>query len=193
MSSAGPATFYEQLPLPTLDRPFGIHLWPIFDKAWTAVVGYPAGEFEFVPFKTPMSTLKSTSIFIVIYYIIIFGGRELMRNREPFKLKSLFLIHNLYLTIISGILLALYIEQLLPTVVRGGIFHAICDADGGWTQPLVVLYYVSRVFSSTYWPPLTLGYQANHYDNSSPTSQNTSSSLTPSSCSSRRSLSVRLQ
>ncbi|KAI5461316.1 fatty acid elongase [Mariannaea sp. PMI_226] len=143
MSSAAPATFFEQLPLPTIDRPFGIHLWPIFDKAWTACVGYPVDEFEFVPFKTPMSTLKSTSIFIVIYYIIIFGGREVMRNREPFKLKSLFLIHNFYLTVISAILLALYIEQLLPTVVRHGIFHAICHADGGWTQPLVVLYYLT--------------------------------------------------
>lgn len=144
MASA-PATFYEQLPLPTLDRPFGIHLWPIFDKLWTAVVGYSANDFKFVPFETPMSTLKSTSIFIVVYYIIIFGGRELMRNREPFKLKSLFLIHNLYLTAISAFLLALFIEQLLPTVVRKGIFFAICNHDGGWTQPLVVLYYVSKI------------------------------------------------
>ena len=141
--SATPATFYEQLPLPTIDRPFGIHLWPIFDKAFTAVVGYSANDFKFVPFETPMSTIKSTSIFIAIYYCIIFGGREWMRNREPFKLKGLFLIHNLYLTLISGALLALFIEQLLPTVVRGGIFHAICDAEGGWTQPLVVLYYLN--------------------------------------------------
>lgn len=140
---SAPATFYEQLPLPTIDRPFGIHLWPIFSKAWETVVGYPAEEFKFVPFETPMSTLKSTSIFIVIYYAIIFGGREMMRNREPFKLKGLFLIHNFYLTAISGILLVLFIEQLVPTVVRGGIFHAICDVEGGWTQPLVVLYYVS--------------------------------------------------
>ena len=140
---SAPATFYEQLPLPTIDRPFGIHLWPIFSKAWEAVVGYPAEKFEFVPFETPMSTLKSTSIFIVIYYAIIFGGREIMRNREPFKLKSLFLIHNFYLTAISGILLVLFVEQLVPTLARGGVFHAICDYDGGWTQPLVVLYYVS--------------------------------------------------
>ncbi|CAM1508297.1 Fc.00g051450.m01.CDS01 [Cosmosporella sp. VM-42] len=137
------SSFLEQLPLPTIDRPFGIHLWPIFDKAWTAVVGYPVGEFKFVPFETPMSTLKSTSIFIVIYYAIIFGGRELMRNREPFKLKGLFLIHNFYLTAISATLLALFIEELFPTVVRGGIFHAICHRDGGWTQPLVVLYYLN--------------------------------------------------
>ncbi|KOS18634.1 putative elongation of fatty acids protein 1 [Escovopsis weberi] len=143
MSSAAPATFYEQLPLPTLDRPFGIHLWPIFDKAWTAVVGSPVSEFEFVPFETPMSTLKASAIFVVVYYAIIFGGREWMRNREPFRLKAIFLIHNFYLTTISGILLALFIEQLLPTVVRHGIFHAICDHRGGFTQPLVVLYYIN--------------------------------------------------
>ncbi|KAF4953167.1 hypothetical protein FSARC_12461 [Fusarium sarcochroum] len=141
--SATPATFYEQLPLPTIDRPFGVHLWPIFDKAFTAVVGHSANDFKFVPFETPMSTMKSTLIFIVIYYAIIFGGREWMRNREPFKLKGPFLVHNLYLTLLSGSLLVLFVEQLLPTVVRGGIFHAICDAEGGWTQPLVVLYYLN--------------------------------------------------
>ena len=129
--------------VPTLDRPFGIHLWPIFNKALELVVGYPADDFKFVPFETPMSTLKSTSIFIVIYYFIIFGGREMMRSREAFKLKSLFLIHNFYLTAISGILLVLFIEQLIPELARNGIFHAICHHDGGWTQPMVVLYYVS--------------------------------------------------
>ena len=143
MSSAQPVVGSHGIPLPTLDRPFGIHLWPIFDKAWTAVVGYSADEFRFVPFETPMSTLKSTSIFIVIYYAIIFGGREWMRNREPFKLKTLFLIHNFYLTTISFILLVLFVEQLIPTVARQGIFHAICHREGGFTQPLVVLYYVS--------------------------------------------------
>jgi len=140
------AALFGVLPLPTLDRPFGVHLWPHFNKAFEAVVGYPADDFRFKAGQTPMSTLKETGIFIVIYYIIIFGGRELMRKREPFQLKTLFLIHNLYLTIISGTLLALFLEQLIPTVVRGGIFHAICDADGGWTQPLVVLYYVRHTF-----------------------------------------------
>lgn len=147
MASASPVALFDKLPVPTLDRPFGIHLWPIFSKAFEYVVGYPAEDFRFQPGTTPMSTLKETSIFIVIYYTIIFGGRELMRNREPFKLRTLFLIHNFYLTAISGILLALFIEQVLPTVVRRGIFYAICDADGGWTQPMVVLYYVSTLLS----------------------------------------------
>jgi fatty acid elongase 3 len=146
MASASPVAFFEKLPVPTLDRPFGVELWPYFSKAFEYVVGYPAEDFRFQPGVTPMSTLKETGIFIVFYYTVIFGGRELMRNREPFKLRTLFLVHNFYLTAISAILLALFIEQILPTVVRGGIFHAICDADGGWTQPLVVLYYVSAGF-----------------------------------------------
>ncbi|KAK3904203.1 GNS1/SUR4 family-domain-containing protein [Staphylotrichum tortipilum] len=143
MATESPLALLEKLPVPTLDRPFGIHLWPIFSKAFELVVGYPAEDFRFQPGATPMSTLKETSIFIVIYYTIIFGGRELMRNREPFKLRALFLIHNFYLTAISGILLALFIEQVLPTVVRKGIFHAICATEGGWTQPMVVLYYLN--------------------------------------------------
>jgi len=143
MATASPVAVFDHLPIPTLDRPFGIHLWPIFSKAFEAVVGYPAEDFNFQAGATPMSTIKETSIFIVIYYAVIFGGRELMRSREPFKLRTLFLIHNFYLTAISGILLALFIEQLLGTVVRKGVFFAICDREGGWTQPLVVLYYLN--------------------------------------------------
>jgi len=128
---------------PTLDRPFGIKLWPIFSKCFEQVVGYPAEDFRFVPGQTPISDLKTCSIILVSYYIIIFGGREVMRNREPFKLSFLFKVHNFYLTAISGLLLALFAEQLIPTVWRHGLFYAICDHKGGWTQPLVLLYYLN--------------------------------------------------
>jgi fatty acid elongase 3 len=132
----------NKLPIPTLDRPFGIHLWPIFDNVYTKIMGYSAEEFRFVPGKTPLSTVKETALFIGLYYIIILGGREFMRNRKPMQLKGLFLVHNLYLTAISAILLALFIEQLLPTIVRHGVFYGICNKSGGWTKPLVTLYYV---------------------------------------------------
>lgn len=148
MDSASSATFYESLPLPTIDRPFGIQLWPIFNKAFELAVGYPADDFRFHAGSTPMSTLKETGIFVLVYYIIILGGREFMRNKEPLQLKKLFLVHNFLLTAVSAILLALFVEQILPTVVRKGIFFAICDRDGGWTQPLVVLYYVRCARSS---------------------------------------------
>ena len=71
-----------------------------------------------------------------------------MKNREPFKLNGLFMVHNLLLTAISGTLLALFTEQLVPTVWRNGIFYAICDHRGGWTTPLVILYYVRTPPSS---------------------------------------------
>ncbi|KAF2279859.1 elongation of fatty acids protein 3 [Westerdykella ornata] len=132
-----------QYGVPTLDRPFGLALWPIFSKAFEKVVGYPAEKFEFVPGETPISELKTCSIILITYYIVIFGGRELMRDRAPFKLSFLFKLHNFYLTAISGILLALFAEQLIPTLVRHGLFYAICDHDGGWTQKLVVLYYLN--------------------------------------------------
>lgn len=127
---------------PTIDRPFGIQLWPIFDKAFEYVMGYPASQFEFVRGETPFSTIESTGVMLVAYYIIIFGGREIMKSRPALKLNTLFMIHNLYLTLISGTLLALFIEQLLPTIWRNGIFYAICDYNGGWTQPLIIIYYV---------------------------------------------------
>lgn len=89
-----------------------------------------------------MSTLKETTITLVAYYVVVLGGRELMRNRKPFVINGLFMVHNFCLTTISAILLALFIEHLLPTVVRKGIFFAICDHNGGWTKELVPLYYV---------------------------------------------------
>ncbi|KAI9781224.1 MAG: hypothetical protein M1816_002447 [Peltula sp. TS41687] len=128
---------------PTLDRPFGIELWPIFEKTYSSVMGYSPLDFRFVNGKTPMSSFREAAALIIAYYLIIFGGREFMRNRKPLQLKSLFILHNLLLTVISGILLSLFIEQLLSTVWRHGIFYSICSHDGGWTKPLVTLYYLN--------------------------------------------------
>ncbi|KAI4087647.1 MAG: hypothetical protein LQ348_000468 [Seirophora lacunosa] len=132
-------------PVPTLDKPFGVELWPIFAQAYTKVMGYPPSAFYFVPGHTPLSTLKATVTMLTTYYVVVLGGRELMKNRKPFKLNALFMIHNLYLTVASFIMLVLFIEQLLPTVWRRGIFFAICDHRGGWTRELVVLYYMNYI------------------------------------------------
>jgi fatty acid elongase 2/fatty acid elongase 3 len=143
MSSA--TDILKSLPLPSIERPFGIHLWGIFDKAFSAVMGYHPQDFDFKPRVTPMSTLKESSFLIIAYYAIVFGGRELMRNRPAFKLKGPFILHNFMLTSISAILLALFIEELVPTVYNHGLFYAICDVKGGWTPPLVILYYLTYV------------------------------------------------
>lgn len=134
--------FLDALPIPTLNRPFGVHLWPHFSNIFEITMGSSTANFKFVVGKTTLSTLKETSTFVAVYYAIIFGGRKLMRNREPFKLKALFLVHNLILVTISALLLALYVEELVPIIAKKGLFFAICDRGGGWTQPLLILYYV---------------------------------------------------
>ena len=147
MSSSSASDLLKAVPLPTIERPFGVHLWPIFDKAYTAVMGYHPQDFDFQPRVTPMSTLKETGFMLVTYYIVIFGGRELMRNRPAFKLTGPFIVHNFYLTVISAVLLALFIEQLVPTLYHHGLFYTICDVRGGWTPPLVTLYYVCGIIN----------------------------------------------
>jgi fatty acid elongase 3 len=89
-----------------------------------------------------MSTLTETVAMIVLYLVVIFGGREFMRNRPAYKLNGLFMAHNFCLTAISGTLLVLFAEQLIPTLWRGGLYENICGASG-WTSSLVTLYYVS--------------------------------------------------
>jgi fatty acid elongase 3 len=133
----------KDIPLPTIDRPFGIELWPYFNKAFELAIGYPADDFRFVSGETPMSTLQETAAALVTYYVVIFGGREVMKNFSALKLNTLFMLHNFVLTSVSGILLVLFLEQLIPTLYHHGVFYAICSHEGGWTQPLVVLYYVS--------------------------------------------------
>ena len=81
---------------------------------------------------------------LVSYYVITFGGRELMKGRQAFSVNGAFIVHNFYLTVISAVLLALFIEQLLGTLVREGVFFAICNEKGGWTKEMVTLYYVRR-------------------------------------------------
>lgn len=123
-------------------KPCPAPLWGAFDSLWASVMGYPADSFEFVTGNTAFSTLWEMTSILCLYLLVIFGGREFMRNRKPLELNTLFKLHNLFLTILSAGLLALFIEQLLPTLWHHGFFENICGADG-WTDPLVTLYYVS--------------------------------------------------
>ena len=118
--------------------------WGAFDKAWTLGMGYSADHFTYDDGETPMSSLREVAFTICWYLVLVFGGRELMRNRKPMKLNALFKLHNFCLTLASGLLLLLFAEQLLPTLWRHGFYQNICGADG-WTRPLVALYYVSTL------------------------------------------------
>lgn len=135
-------TEYLDPQIPTVDRPFGIHLWSVFSDVCTRFLGWNPDEFAFIQGGLLLSTLQPMIVTIIFYYVVIFGGRELMKSSSPFKLTFLFRVHNLMLTFASGLLLALFFEQLFPILYRDGLFYAICNS-GSWTQPMVTLYYVS--------------------------------------------------
>lgn len=42
----------------TPETPFGLPLYPYFEKAFEAVTGTPASKFEYVPSVTPLSTVN---------------------------------------------------------------------------------------------------------------------------------------
>ncbi|WEJ97188.1 Elongation of fatty acids protein [Yamadazyma tenuis] len=129
---------------PSVERPFGVHLWPIFDYAFERVVGYPATQFEFLHNQTFLANGYHAVGVIIVYYLVIFGGRFVMTTLDvpALKLNLLFQLHNLVLTAGSGILLLLSIEQVLPIIVKDGIFGAICY-ETAFTQKLVTLYYLN--------------------------------------------------
>ena len=110
-------------------------------------MGYRAEDFEIVVGNTPMTTLKETALVITSYYLLVFVGREYMRRLPPFQLKDVFLLHNLFLSLLSAALLVLFVEQLAPTVWHHGVFYSICGS-GGWTQKLTTLYYVRFRYAS---------------------------------------------
>lgn len=71
-----------------------------------------------------------------------------MKNFPAFKLKFFFMVHNVLLTLVSGALLVLMVEKILPIIYHKGFLAAICD-QSSWTQPLELLYYLNYLVK--YW------------------------------------------
>lgn len=132
------------LPLPSIDRPFGIHLWPLFSYVFESFAGYPAEKFRFIRHVTFMANGNHALLVILGYYIVIFGGRYVLAKlRVPaLKLNFLFQLHNVFLTAVSLILWLLCIEQLVPMIYKHGLLYAICDRKA-FTPELATLYYLN--------------------------------------------------
>jgi fatty acid elongase 3 len=104
---------------------------------------YPTSQFDLRIERTPFSTWTEVLSIVGLYYVVIFGGQAPMSNRKSWNLGLLVPAHNLLLSVTSGLLLLLYLEEILPTIAHNGLLYAMCTHAGGWTRRLVVLYYVS--------------------------------------------------
>ncbi|KAG0171921.1 hypothetical protein DFQ28_000786 [Apophysomyces sp. BC1034] len=132
----------------TPETPFGLPLYPFFEKAYEAALGQPASQFKFIHGVTPLSTTNEVIATCITYFIVIFGGRFLMTNMPAFRLQFLFQLHNFLLTVVSGALLVLMAEKISPILYHHGFLHAVCSNDA-WTQPLELLYYLNYLVK--YW------------------------------------------
>lgn len=71
-----------------------------------------------------------------------------MQGLPAQRLQFFFQIHNLLLTLVSGALLVLMLENVIPILYHHGLLYAICN-NGAWTQPLELLYYLNYLVK--YW------------------------------------------
>jgi len=99
---------------------------------------------HYVAGQTPISTNKAVGTALVSYLAIIFGLQELMKTRQPLKLNALFQLHNVVLTLGSGLLLACMVEEVVPILWRTGLFNAACSTKS-WTPVRVAHTSLSRV------------------------------------------------
>lgn len=138
--------------LPTLDTPFGIKLWPLFDQAVAAATqgSFVPSKFEFIRGETILSTFPPVAGAIAGYYLVIFGCNYLFKKFgiKGFVLNGLFQLHNLILTSLSLTLLVLMAEQLIPIIGHHGLFYAICHPNA-WTQQLECLYFLNYLTKFT--------------------------------------------
>jgi fatty acid elongase 3 len=105
----------------------------------------PSYLSHYVPGKTPLSTLPVVSATLASYLVIIFGIQEVMRNRPPQKLNTLFRVHNAFLTLGSGLLLALMVEEVASIWIKSGTYGTMCD-ETSWTPRLEFYYMINYYF-----------------------------------------------
>ncbi|OLY85759.1 putative elongation of fatty acids protein 1 [Smittium mucronatum] len=111
-------------------------------QACMAAVGKDKDSWRYTSGSTVASTWSFVLTGTMIYLILVFGGKAVMKNFKPLELNAYTQFHNIYLSVISGLLLALFFEQLLPNLSQHGLFWSICDRDA-WTQKLELLYYIN--------------------------------------------------
>ncbi|KXS18110.1 fatty acid elongase [Gonapodya prolifera JEL478] len=124
--------------------PSFLKLSPYVNAASKALLGVSPTDFRYETGVTPLSTWPIVIAGTIGYLASVFGGQYLMKNREAMRLDKLFLVHNIILVVLSGGLLWLYLEELVPMLWTKGLYYAMCDASA-YTQNMEFVYYVNYI------------------------------------------------
>jgi fatty acid elongase 3 len=92
----------------------------------------PRHLYTYVKGVTPLSTNASVLAALVSYLVIIFSIQGFLKNRQPYKLTTLFQTHNILLSSGSFLVLILILEEISPMIWKHGIHYSIC-AEAAWT------------------------------------------------------------
>jgi uncharacterized membrane protein len=87
----------------------------------------------YIPGETPLSTWPVVTTALASYLAIIFGIREIMKDRSPQRLNTLFRIHNVFLSVGSLILLVLMMEEVGSIWLTNTTYGTMCD-ETSWTE-----------------------------------------------------------
>ncbi|KAG1801629.1 GNS1/SUR4 membrane protein [Suillus plorans] len=99
----------------------------------------------YIPGETPLSTWPVVTTALASYLAVIFGIREIMKDRSPQRLNTLFRIHNAFLSIGSLILLVLMMEEVGSIWLTNTTYGTMCD-ETSWTERLEFYYMINYYF-----------------------------------------------
>lgn len=104
-----------------------------------------------VPGVTPLSTVPEVVIMSALYLTVVLGGQVVMRRfpAVPARvLKVPFLVHNVLLSLGSGVLLILMLEDVYPFFMKHGAHGSICLSEVT-TKRMELFYIINYYFK--YW------------------------------------------
>jgi fatty acid elongase 3 len=99
----------------------------------------------YIPGESPLSTWPVVTTALASYLAIIFGVREIMKDRSPQRLNTLFRIHNAFLSVGSLILLVLMMEEVGSIRLTNTTYGTMCD-ETSWTERLEFYYMINYYF-----------------------------------------------
>jgi len=111
-------------------------------QLFTTLSAY-AHNFHWELGVTPFSRALTVVGFIPFYLGVIFGLQWFMKDKKPIKPRLILILHNGFLTLISGALLVAMVLNLVPKLFSKGLRYGICSPFMNTDNSLVFMYYVN--------------------------------------------------